>query len=96
MSSAYKRRLKKAKSEVTIDNLTYLALISPVMTLPQLYLVFTTDAKGVSLPTWITFLCVATLWLLYGLRHKIKPLIIVHSSWIVIDSAIVIGLLAKR
>jgi uncharacterized protein with PQ loop repeat len=82
--------------KLSVDKLVYVALITPFMALPQLWLIVQGKAAGVSLITWATFLIIAVVWLLYGLKHKIRPMILVQSAWIVIDSAIVVGLLMQR
>lgn len=82
--------------KISVDKLVYIALVNPVMAIPQLYLILQGDAIGVSLITWATFLVVAVIWLFYGLKHRIKPIIYVQLAWIVVDSAIVAGLLLNR
>ena len=82
--------------QIPVDQVVYVALISPIMTLPQLYNVWKGNSGGVSFITWIAYLCVATMWLLYGLKYKIKPIIVVQTCWIVVDSAVVLGLLIHR
>jgi uncharacterized protein with PQ loop repeat len=82
--------------QTPVDSMVYLALISPIMTLPQLYNIWKGDSGGVSLITWAAYLCVATLWLGYGLRHNLKPVVTVQIAWILIDIAIVLGLLIKN
>jgi len=80
---------------LSVDKLVYIALISPVMALPQLYLILTGDAAGVSVVTWATFLTVAVVWLAYGVKHRIKPIIVLQSVWIIVDAAIVAGILLQ-
>jgi len=82
--------------KISVDKLVYIALINPIMAIPQLYLILRNETAGVSLITWVTFLIVAVVWLFYGLKHRIKPIILVQSAWIIIDSAIVTGLLLNR
>ena len=66
------------------------------MTLPQLYTIWKGNAVGVSFITWVAYLFVASIWLLYGIKYKIKPIIVVQSCWLLVDSVVVLGLLIRR
>ena len=71
-----------------------LAFIGPVVELPQLIKIFLEKtAAGVSLFTWFFFVIFSIPWLFYGIVHKDKPIIVIHLLWIIIDSAIVVGIL---
>jgi hypothetical protein len=80
---------------ISVDTIIYIAIINPIMAIPQLYLILTTDGKGVSTITWVTWLSLSFIWLAYGIKHKLKPIILIQSCWIVIDSAIVLALILK-
>lgn len=77
------------------DHLMYgIALIAPVMTLPQLYQVWVfRQTKGVSLLTWGAYAIVSGLWLAYGIHHKDKPLILTQCLLLLLDTGIVLGVL---
>lgn len=76
-----------------IDKLVYLAVIvGPVMTFPQLLLVIQ-GKTDTSILTWGGYFFISVIWLAYGLKHKDKPIIIVQTSYVLLDGAIVIGLL---
>lgn len=71
-----------------------LAFIMPIVELPQLIKIFAEKtAEGVSLSTWSFFVLCGIPWLIYGIVHKEKPIVILYLLWIIIDSAIVIGIL---
>jgi uncharacterized protein with PQ loop repeat len=71
-----------------------LAVIGPMFDIPQLYQIYAKkSAEGVSFFTWFLFAFFAIPWLIYGIVHKEKPIIISYALWILIDSAIVIGVL---
>ena len=64
------------------------------MTFPQIYEVWSKHEKaGVSLASWSFFLIAAMIWLWYGLRIKDKPLIIASTLWVLMEGALVLGLL---
>ncbi len=71
-----------------------LAVIGPMFDLPQLFKIYRDKSAGdVSFLTWFLFAFFAIPWLIYGIVHKEKPIIISYSLWIVIDTAIVVGIL---
>jgi uncharacterized protein with PQ loop repeat len=71
-----------------------LATIGPLFELPQLFKIYSEkSAQGVSLLTWAFFVLFAIPWVIYGIVHKEKPIIVAYSLWILIDTAIVIGIL---
>ena len=41
--------------------------------------------------TWSGFVVVAVFWLMYGLLHKEKPLIMTYILWIVLQGIVVAG-----
>jgi len=86
----------KAKSKKTgIDLWIYLAvIIAPVMTIPQVYSIWINKEKGVSLITWAAYLFTSIIWLMYGIKHRDLPLIMVYISWVILESLIVIGIVA--
>lgn len=73
------------------------AIIEPIMTLPQIYGVWIKhEAAGVSISTWTLYATSAIVWLLYGLQLKDKPLIISSALWILMDSAVAIGVVIYK
>ena len=78
------------------DDVVYLAIVSPIMTIPQLMIIWSGQAQGVSKITWIAYLCVASIMLSYALKHRLKPLIVVQTCWVLVDSALVAGLLLRH
>lgn len=79
---------------ILMDKLMYvIALIAPVMTIPQLVGVMNHHVAGVSLATWGAYAFVSALWLLYGILHKDKPLILTQFLLLILDGAIVIFVL---
>lgn len=77
-----------------LDKIVYVAGIAgPVMTIPQVLIIWMEkNASGTSLITWISYTIITFFWLLYGLAHKEKPIIISNALWIVFEIVIVIGI----
>ena len=78
-----------------IDHAIYVVgLIGPIMTIPQLTKIWVEkNASGVSAISWSAYIVVAIFWILYGIAHKEKPLIVISSIWIVLEVFIVVGTL---
>ncbi|MBD3157122.1 hypothetical protein GF369_04820 [Candidatus Peregrinibacteria bacterium] len=89
----HKRGMRKHVKKNILDRMIYFAGIAgPVMTLPQVFKIWMEkSAEGVALETWVTYLCLSTIWISYGLLHKEKPLVIMYSSYFFIHISIIIG-----
>ncbi len=71
-----------------------LSVVSLLMTLPQVFAVWIRgDARGVSLASWATYLLVACLWLVHGVRRRDPTIWLACIGWILVDAAIVVGVL---
>lgn len=69
-----------------------IGLIGPIMTIPQIVKIWSEkNAAGVSALSWSAYLFTAVFWLLYGLAHKEKPIILTYGAFIVLDIFIIIG-----
>jgi len=90
-SSASKLLLKEKSA---IDHMMVgVAFISPLTALPQVYEIFVNQqASGVSLVSWIMYLCLGLISLSYGLVHKLRPIIITQLLWSIMDILIIVGI----
>ena len=71
--------------------LVVVAVIAPLMVIPQIYtIVSTRNATGVSPLTWGLFAFFDIPWLVYGIVHKEKPIIIGYILWFLVNSAVVV------
>jgi uncharacterized protein with PQ loop repeat len=72
-----------------------LSVFTLVMTIPQVLSVWSgQQAGGVSLWSWSAYLLAAVVWMVYGLRKHDKHIYLPCIGWILLDGAIVIGLIA--
>ena len=87
-------RVNKHKSKV-LDRLTYVTgVLLPLATIPQAYSVLVNKStEGVSLITWSFYLVSSLLFAIYGIVHKERLLMITYIPFVLIEVAIVIGLL---
>ena len=74
--------------------LVVIALIGPIFDLPQIYKIYTAkNAIGVSFLSWLAYGLICIPWIVYGVVHKEKPIIIAYTLWLFTDLAVVIGTL---
>lgn len=61
-----------------MDKLIYaVIIITAVMTVPQVVQIWSEqNATGVSVYTWSTYFVMSIFWIVYGLLHKEKPIIL--------------------
>lgn len=73
------------------------AIVEPLMTLPQIYQIWSTkNAQGVSLATWAFYVLASLVWLVYGVKTGSKPLALTGALWVVMDLLVVVGVLFWR
>jgi len=69
-----------------------IAFLGPITSIPQAYIIFTEkSAQGVSLWTWFFSGIFSLSWLVYGIIHKEKPLIISSVLWVIVCGLVVLG-----
>ncbi len=85
--------IKKQKG--IFDYLIYIAsILGPIMTVPQAYTIWSSkSADDVSLITWVTYTILSLVWLLYGILHKERPIIVLNILLLVVNTAVVLGVL---
>ncbi|MNQ20069.1 hypothetical protein D3C85_331520 [compost metagenome] len=91
------KKKSSSRSDKLFDRLVlFISILYPLSATPQLIAVFQGKADGVSVISWIAFLVCAGLFLAYGLRHKVWPMILSNTLWVVVDSLVVIGIMSYR
>ncbi len=77
--------------------LNLLSALTLLMTVPQVLVIWIGhNAGGVSLVSWLSYLIAACLWFIYGLRKHDKSIYLACIGWIILDSAVVIGVVMYR
>lgn len=75
------------------DGMYLVALVTPILTIPQLLTVWMQhQIGGVSQLTWGAYTAMSGVWLIYGLLQRQKPLILSQACLFVVDFAIVLGI----
>jgi len=70
------------------------AIVEPLVALPQLYEIYANKSAGsVSLLSWTLYTFTGAIWLLYGISIKDKPLIITSSLNVAAELAVVAAIL---
>ncbi len=91
------RRQTKADTSylVLLDRVTFIAgVVGPFTVLPQIYSIFSThNAAGVSLTTWALIFIVTFPWILYGIAHRDKSIIVSFMLWEIANLMVVVGVL---
>ncbi len=103
MRHKYERKQRSKKTKKTaylafLDKLTLVVgIIGPFTVLPQIYTIFSNkSAAGVSAVTWALIFLVTFPWILYGMAHKEKNIIISFILWEVVNATVVVGAIIYR
>jgi uncharacterized protein with PQ loop repeat len=72
--------------------LRLLSVVTMAMTVPQVWTIWIGEnAAGISLISWASYLFTACLWFIYGLRKRDKTIYLACIGWILLDAAVVAG-----
>jgi uncharacterized protein with PQ loop repeat len=70
------------------------SLLGPLFTLPQIYKIYALqNAEGLSLISWGAYLAFNFPMFLYGLAHREKVISRMYFLWIIVNGAVVVGIL---
>ncbi|MBS0336185.1 MAG: hypothetical protein JSS40_05125 [Proteobacteria bacterium] len=71
-----------------------MSVFTMLMTVPQVFIVWVRhDVGGVSLLSWLAYLLSACLWFVYGFQKGDKTIYLACIGWILLDAAIVAGVI---
>jgi uncharacterized protein with PQ loop repeat len=78
-----------------LDMLIYVAsVVGPLATLPQVLKIYVTrDAEGLALVSWTAYAALNVVWILYGYKHKEKPIIIANIASLILNATVVAGII---
>ena len=77
--------------------LPFVSVATMVMTLPQIWTVWVeAQVEGVSVLSWGTYLLGACLWFIHGLARRDKAIYVACIGWILLNGAVVVGVLVHR
>lgn len=88
---------KKHKTNLLNITTIIVSILLPLATLPQLYDVYISKhVQDLSLLTWVLWAVLTFPLLLYSIKHKAKPLILLYSLWLVVHILMIIGIAIYR
>jgi uncharacterized protein with PQ loop repeat len=69
-----------------------LSIFTMLMTIPQVLAIWVSRrATGVSMLSWSAYLVSAVVWLWYGIQKRDKNIYLPCIGWILLDSAVIVG-----
>ncbi len=76
-----------------LDNLLLVvAVIGPMANIPQIIKIFVLKSSaGVSTLTFTFFVIFNIPWIIYGIVHKEKPIVIAYLLWLITNLIVVVG-----
>jgi len=87
--------IKPREHKSRIDYVIYvIVFVWPLSNLPQLHTVWIQgQTNGVSMVSRSTFAILSLIWMIYGMVHREYPIIIMNAILVVVQSAVVVGVL---
>ena len=81
-----------------LDILIYfIGFASPILTIPQILKIWVEkNSSSLSLVSWVTYLVASTIFFIYAIVHKEKPLIIIYFISILVNLTVVISIIWFR
>jgi uncharacterized protein with PQ loop repeat len=77
--------------------LRVLSFATMLLTVPQILTIWIGEnVGGVSLVSWTAYLFSACLWFFYGVQKQDKTIYLACVGWILLDSAVVVGVVVHR
>jgi uncharacterized protein with PQ loop repeat len=77
--------------------LRFLSFATMALTVPQIVTIWIGgNVGGISLISWSSYLFSACLWFVYGMQKQDKTIYLACVGWILLDGAVVIGVIVHR
>lgn len=74
----------------------FMAIVEPLMTIPQIVQIYVDHNTGASMLTWALYLPPSIIWLVYGIKIRNIPIIVADILWVTVELLVVVGLLTLR
>lgn len=62
-----------------------------IAVIPQIIKAWQSNAPGLAVLTWLLFVGIGLIWLVYAIQHRQKPLIVAQTIGILCNVAVVLG-----
>lgn len=91
-SKKLKQRYGREQLLKVVDGAAYVVGVGGnIAVIPQIIRAWESDAPGLAITTWLLFVCIGLIWLVYAILHKQKPLIVAQSVGISCNLLVVAG-----
>lgn len=85
---------KKVKKQPKHHTVLIASIIYPLTTFPQILEIFSNkSAENISLLTYILYIFFTFIFLGYGIKEKLVPIVVLQSLWLVVYGLVVVGVL---
>ncbi len=89
--------IHRAKSVKIVDSMAYVVGVGGnVAVIPQIIKAWQSNAPGLAVLTWMLFVGIGGIWLVYAIQHNQKPLIVAQTVGIACNLAVVAGWLVNN
>lgn len=84
--------LSRRRGRQAVDGAAYaVGVIGNIAVVPQIIKAWESDAPGLAVTTWLMFVGIGLIWLVYAIIHRQKPLIVAQVVGISANLAVVGG-----
>lgn len=84
--------LRRKKTRRAVDSMAYfIGVAGNIAVIPQILKAWQSNAPGLAVLTWLLFVGIGLIWLVYAIQHKQKPLIIAQVVGISCNTLVVMG-----
>lgn len=86
---------KRIPEQNTFDNVMIgVGFAEPIVEIPQVIQIYTTqNASGLSLITWTMYTLTSVVWIIWGIKRKLKPIYIPQIAWLFFEGLIIYGII---
>ncbi len=72
-------------------------ILGPIFSIPQILLIYVgQQAAGVSPESWAAWALLDIPWIIYGLVHRERPIVITYTLWLICNTLVFVGALLYR
>ncbi len=74
--------------------LVFVAVVGPLANISQIIKIYgEMDAEGVSLTSWSMYIVFNIIWIIYGIVHKERVILLAHILWFITQTIVVVGII---
>lgn len=95
LSKTYEKFPHPTQFGRVVDKIVYISTIGlPLLNFIQLYRIWAEKSiLGLSLISWFGFAFFSLIWMIYGIIHKEKPIILLNAGLFIVQSLIAISII---